>query len=300
MISTSRRCDPNAAYESFMKALKNAWGSPIAYAWEFGVNPWYGYYGFYFAPYPVYPNASLWLTDYMISSDLAAAYQAGKDSANLPPSEQTGNAPPALTPETKQMIADEVRNEIALENAEAQQTGKNQDPDMASSSIARTMGDGQPHVFVVGGALDVVDESGTECALSDGDVLQLTSPTPVDATAPSLIVLASKGKRECTKSATVTVALADLQEMQNHMRETVDRGMEELRAKQGSGGLPIAPPSASGAPVTGAFAQAAPPTDPNDANEINQQMKVADQAEQDVTAQAKQEGDAPAASNAAQ
>ncbi len=269
------------------------WGAPVAYAWGFGGNPWYGYYGFYFTPYPVYPSASLWLTDYMISSELAAAYQAGQESATLPPAEQSGNAPPVLTPEVKQMIADEVRNEIALENADAQQSANNQDPDPGSSSIARTLADGHPHIFVTGSALDVVDDSGAECALSDGDVLQLTSPlTDPNATAASLVVLSSKGRRECAKSATVTVALADLQEMQNHMRETIDRGMEELQQKQGKGGIPAAPPSATAPPTTAAFAAVAPPPDPNDAAEINNQMKAADQSEQDVTSQAAQDGGA--------
>jgi hypothetical protein len=212
----------------------------------------------------------------------------------LPPNEQAGNGSPALTPEVKQMIADEVRNQIALENADAQQNAKNQDLDPASSSIARMLADGRPHVFVAGSALDVVDESGTECALSDGDALQLASPPPPDATAVSLVVLSSKGHRECAKSATVTVALADLQDMQNHMRETIDRGMEELRQKQGKGGLPVAPPSATTEPTPVAFAQVAPPPDPNDANEINQQLKLADQSEQDVTTQAKQDEGASA------
>jgi hypothetical protein len=267
------------------------WGVPVAFAWGFGAAPWYGYYGGYFAPYPVYPSASLWLTDYIISSGLAAAYEARKEAENLPPAEQAGNAPPALTPEVKQMIADEVRNEIALENADAQQSAKNQDPDPASSSIARALADGHPHVFVAGGSLDVVDGSGAECALSDGDVLQLSAPlADPNATAASLVVLASKGRGECAKAATVTVALADLQEMQNHMRETIDRGLEELQQKQGKGGIPAAPPSATAPPTAAAFAAVAPPPDPNDANDINSQLKAADQSEQDVTTQAAQEG----------
>jgi len=271
------------------------WGAPVAYAWGFGGNPWYGYYGSYFAPYAVYPSASLWLTDYMISSDLSAAYDAGMDAGTLPPNEQGGNAPPALTPEVKQMIADEVRNQIALENADAQLNAKNQDPDPASSSIARSFGDGHPHVFVTGSALDVADETGSECALSEGDALQLRTPPAADATTASLVVLSSKGNRECAKSATVTVALVDLQEMQNHMRETIDRGMEELRQKQGKGGIPAAPPSATGAPTTVAFAAVAPPPDPNDASAIEQQLKAADQSEQDVSAQAKLDGGTGAA-----
>ena len=269
----------------------NPWAVPVAYAWGFGGSPWYGYYGYYFSPFPVYPNASLWLTDYMISSDLDAAYQAGKDSAALPPSEQSGNAPPALTPEVKLMIATEVHSQIALENNEAQQSAVNQDIDPASSSIARSFSDGHTHVFVAGGALDVVDDAGMECALSDGDVLQLATLPPPDATAASLVVLSSKGRRECSKSATVTVALVDLQEMQNHMRESIDRGMEELRAKQGKGGLPMTPPSAAVSPSVVAFTGAAPPPDPNDANAISNQLKSADQSEQEMTTQARSEGD---------
>ena len=60
----------------------NPWAVPIAYpvaAWGWGGAPWYGFYGAYFTPYPVYASASLWLTDYLISTTLAAAYQANVD-----------------------------------------------------------------------------------------------------------------------------------------------------------------------------------------------------------------------------
>jgi hypothetical protein len=264
------------------------WGVPVAFAWGFGGAPWYGYYGGYFAPYPVYPNASFWLTDYMISSDLAAAYEAGRESGNLAPADQTINTA-VMTPEVKQMIDDEVRSQIALENADGQQALRNQDPDPASTGIPRMLGDGQRHVFVVGMPLDVVDDSGTECALSEGDALRLASPPPPDAVAVSLMVFSSKGRRECAKSDVVTVAVADLQEMQNHMRESIDRGLAELRDKQGKGGLPVAPPSATAAPTAVAFAAVAPPPDPNDVSAIELQQKVADQSEQDITRQAQQE-----------
>src|ERR1035437_5235820 len=65
-----------------------------------------------------------------------------------------------------------------------------------------------------------------------------------------------------------TLALSDLQEMQNHMRETIDQGLKELQAKQGKGGLPAAPPSATTAPEEVAFAKDAPPLDPNGSTEI--------------------------------
>ena len=49
----------------------NPWGIPIAFGWGWGGSPWFGYYGGFFQPYPVYPSAAFWLTDYMISSGFA-------------------------------------------------------------------------------------------------------------------------------------------------------------------------------------------------------------------------------------
>jgi hypothetical protein len=264
----------------------NPWYQPVYYPWGWAGSPWYGYYGYYFTPYPVYPAASFWLTDYLISTELASAYQAQQEAGLAQPA-AAGGAPP--TPEVKQMIADEVKNQLALENAEAQQTAQNQDPDPTSSGIARMLSDGRPHVFVAGRSLDVFDATGKECAISDGDALELQTPPPPDATSANLLVLSSKGGQECPKSDTVTIALSDLQEMQNHMRETIDQGLQELQAKQGKGGLPAAPPSATAAPAEVAFAKDAPPLDPNGSTEINQQLKQADQSEREVIGQAQQE-----------
>jgi hypothetical protein len=267
----------------------NPWYAPVPYAWGWGANPWYGYYGFYFAPYPVYASPAFWLTDYLISSELAAAY-AAQQEANLQAAAAANAAAaggqPLLTPDVKQQIADEVRNQIALENAEAQQNTQNQDIDPGSSGIARTLGDGKSHVFIAGSSLDVVQSNGAECALSDGDVLQLTGPPAPNATDASLMVLSSKGGNECPKAATVTVAVADLQEMQNHLRETIDQGLQELQSKQGQGGLPAAPVSATAPPVQTAFAQAAPPPEQNGAADVNQQLTEADKADQEAASTA--------------
>lgn len=255
------------------------WGSPVAYAWVWGRNPWVHYYGFYFTPYPVYASPSLWLTDYMISNDLQSAYGAGVEAGIQQPYPEASNAPPMLTPEVKAQIAAEVQNQIAIENADAAQNGSS---DPGSTGIARILSDGHAHVFVAGSALDVVDISGNECALSDGDVLALAAPPNADDTAATLTVLSSKGGNECARSANVTVAFDDLQEMQNHMRETIDRGLEQLQQNQGKNGFPAAPPSATTPPMTPAFATQAPPPDPNGATEIDQQLKEADQSEQEV------------------
>jgi hypothetical protein len=379
----------------------NPWYNPVPYAWGWGGNPWFGFYGGYFAPYPVYAGPAFWLTDYLIAEELQAAYAAQAAAAaqaqDYPPTlyiceqggcgtlawdgkhyngtfkngavatlsvvkwnvnsivlertdpagvsagneatytgkmltpttmsgtvagiyhgnawtetwQATSSAPvlvassagppalpdnggaPALSPQIKQQISDEVKAEIALENAEGQQNSQGQDADPASSGIERMLGDGHPHVFVAGDSLDVVDSTGAECALSDGDVVQFSGPAPAtDQTDVSLSVLATKGGKECQVSATVTVAVADLQEMQNHLRETVDQGMQELQSKQGKGGLPAAPPSATAAPTPSAFSQAAPPPEQNGADDVNQQLAQADQVDKDA-AQA-----APAAATA--
>ena len=250
----------------------NPWVRPYPYAWGWAGNPWYGYYGAYFTPYPVYPSAAFWLTDYIIANSLQAAYDAQAAAMSNP-------AP--LTPDVKALIADEVKRQIALENAESQGAAKNQDPDMASSSIQRLLSDGTAHVFVAGVDLDVVDSNGNECGLSEGDALQLNGQTAQDATAANLVVLASKGGRECSKGALVSVGFQDLQDMQNHMRETIGQGMQELQAKQGQGGLPAAPAAAKAAPTKTQLAADAPPPDQNVQAELQQENQEADQAEKE-------------------
>jgi hypothetical protein len=277
----------------------NPWAAPIVYApgaWGWVGNPWYGYYGAYFTPYPVYPSASYWLTDYMISTTLAASYQARVDAAQAQNQQQA--QPPlsgdiALTPEVKNLISAEVQRQIALENAEAQNASRQVDQDPASSGVQRMLTDGVQHVFLAGRYLDLVDGGGAECGISEGDALQLSGPVASDAIAANLVVLSSKGGQECRRGVTVSVAFADLQEMQNHMRETIDQGMAELQSKQSKGGLPALPQSARAAPVKADFAAdpSAPGPDPNAATEINQQMQEADKAEQATLAETAQGSD---------
>ncbi len=268
----------------------NPWVAPISFGWGWAGNPWYGHFGYYFQPYPVYPSAAFWLTDYIISQDLQAAYaahqEAGEADGTAP---DTGGGQPVLTPEVKQMIAEEVKNQLALENQEAAQNTANQDVDPGSSGIARLLSDGRPHVFVAGGNLDVTDASGQECVVSDGDTLQMQTAPPSDATTANLVVLSSKGKPECQISLTVQVQLTDLQEMQNHMRETIDQGLKDLQDKQGKDGLPTAPASAQAQPVPAQYAAVAPPPETNLAADIQQQDQQGAQAEKDVTTEASQD-----------
>ena len=225
----------------------------------------------------------------MISGVLSAAYQEKQATPDAEADQQAASETPTLTPAVKEMIAKEVNSQLALENQEADQNALNQDPDPQNSGLQRLLTDHNTHIFVVGSPLDVVGSSGSECALSDGDVLNMVAPSAPDATTVNLMVLSSKGKHECAKSDTVTVALADLQEMQNHLRENIDQGLQELQTKQGRGGLPPAPPSAQSPPVNAALTHDAPPPDPNAAAEVNQQLADASEAEKQVVTQAQQE-----------
>jgi hypothetical protein len=283
--------------QAFYGWVYNPWLSPIAYGWGWAGNSWFGYYGYYFAPYPSYPSASYWLTDYMISSDLQTAYDAHQDAGEVDGIPPTQDGPPILTPEIKQQVADEVNGNLALENQEAQLNaaqlkGHNLEVAIGSSSIYRLLNDasqGRPHVFMVGTPLDVVDASRTECTLSDGDVLSLRS-APSPGTIVNLVVLLSKGGQECQNQSTVSVSWNYLQEMQNHMRAIIDQGLKELVAKQGKGGLPLLPSGARAAPVPSHYAAFAPPPDPNAAIEIQRLAQQADQAEKEVITEVSRQG----------
>jgi len=254
------------------------WGAPIAYSWGWAGNPWYGYYGGYFTPYPVYASPSLWLTDYMMAQTLQADYQ--ERAAEL------ANAQPdftPMTPQVKQQVADEVSRQINLEYNEAGAAAQTP-PDPGSSGVERMLGDNIAHVFVVSSPLDVQSPVG-ECALTPGDALGLQLGAQPALPEVYVRVMASKSN-ECPVGFRISVGVADLQEMQNHMRETLDQGLGELRKTQGQNGIPALPAGADAPPVQPIFAAIEPPPDPNVATELSQQTNEARQAELETLGQA--------------
>jgi hypothetical protein len=255
------------------------WGEPVHYAWQWRGSPWYRYYGYYFVPYPVYSSAPLWLTDYLIATSLQAAY-AAQVRAQMAAG---AYGAPVVSPEVKEEIAEEVRLEVQQETAAARASAGNPHwtPDDGGISVA--LSDGHSHVFVAGGDLDLVGGGGDECTLSQGDVVQVRAAPAPGAQAVNATVLASKGGTECAPDTSVRVALTDLQEMQNYMRQTVEQGMADLQAKQGTANLPAAPATALGAAVSTGFASNLPPPDANAATEIAEQATAADQAEREET-----------------
>jgi hypothetical protein len=259
------------------------WGAPVAYGWGWG-GAWYGYYGGYFAPYAVYPAANLWLTDYVISQNLQAAYEAGAAStqANAPAqgqvSENSGNAggsnPLVLTPEIKQAIAEEVKAELAAERAAAANP---------QGATAAPSGDQLPdalnptnRTFIVATALTGQLPDGMECSLSQGDVLTRIDDTP-DANQNVKVLVSAGQKNDCNAGAQIAVAVNDLQDMQNAFRERIDDGLKTLADNQGKNGLP-ASPSTAATPVPGSQVQ----PDLDAVASLQKQEQDADAAEKEV------------------
>ncbi len=260
-----------------------AWPRSIYYRWGWLNDPWYPYYGQYFTPFPAYPSASMWLTDYLLGAALEQDYReraaAAEDEALgfVPPCD-TGQIP--LSNEVKQAIAGEVRFQLSVLNEQGQIVSRGDVPDPAASGLPRLLSDNKPHTFVVSSSLDVM--SGIEeCSLTPGDVLQLNGAQASGSNTVYLQVLAGK-TQSCPTGSVVSMSFEDLQNIHNGMRETVDQGLTELQSKQGQGGLPAAPAGALRGLVQAPFASAAPPADPNSEAILSQTEQEGDVAEKEV------------------
>jgi hypothetical protein len=291
----------------------NPWPAPVSYGWGWGGAPWYGYYGPYFQPYPVYPTAAFWLTDYLLSAQLQAAYaaqQQGGDNGELvPPAIRNatgyeiaalwstdplvaaklqatygaymlgGGAAPdkdsgtGMSKEVKQAIADQMKSEIAAEKAAAEKGGKDAP---ASTDEVPAAVDPKIRIFVVSSDEDLTTSDGTECQLTAGDVIERTTDKPDDDKMVDATVKSSK-KDECAVGASVGVPVDDVQEMHNQLRIQMDAGLKELADKQGKNGLPASPDTKT---QTGEVP--APTPDTSVSSDLEQQQKEADQAEEEA------------------
>jgi hypothetical protein len=148
-----------------------------------------------------------------------------------PDNETVGGVGGVASVEIPAAVQQQIANEVIAQDATAtvnighmaasQQASA--DVDAGSSGVARMLQDSVPHVFVVFTGLDLTDSKGKECAVSEGDTLNLKVAPSAGSTTADLVVLSSKGGMECATGSTVSVGLADLQEMQNHQREILDQ-----------------------------------------------------------------------------
>lgn len=249
----------------------------------------------------MYPSAAFWLTDYLISANLQAAYaaRAEANAAAADPgagSDQgASNAAPAaapngqveLSPEVKQAIADEVKAQIAASQSQAAQPapagGAQAAPAAANAQELPPALDPAHRTFIVDTEVDVVAD-GQECALTQGDVITRLGDTPDQDNKVNVSVASSKSN-DCAAGKNVLVAVDDLQEMHNHFQEQLDAGMKSLAAKQGTGGMPKAPDTG-----TVASDVPAPPPDQSVGKTLDDQDKAADQTEAQVKQEAGSSG----------
>jgi hypothetical protein len=144
------------------------WAAPVVFTWGWG--PWYPYYGYYFAPYPVYAAPAFWLTDYLIAANLQAAYEArAQAQANAAAQQEAANQQPVLTPEVKQAIADEVRAQIEAERAAVQQPSASAAPGSGAPEAAEQVPaalDPNFRTFIVARTISGQVPDGTECSLT--------------------------------------------------------------------------------------------------------------------------------------
>jgi hypothetical protein len=266
----------------------NPWPRPVYYSWGWYGSPWYRPYGYYFAPYPVYPYASLWLTDYLIAENLRLAYEAdqldsfqpGAHSGRIvlakyhPADQAKADQRAGLTPEVKQRIADEVKAVIA----EQQKGAKAGSGDEVPPAL-----DPNRRVFVAFSVVEA-DDQGDMCSLTSSDVIQRIEDTPDEDDTVAVQVLASKNS-DCAIGSNVRVELTDLADMQNHLREQVDAGLKILAEKQGKDGLPAAP-----APNPRAVAEGMATPDPTAAADLRKQEQEADQTEKELEQEADSDG----------
>jgi hypothetical protein len=278
------------------------WAAPIRFSWGWYGSPWYLGPNPYFVASPLYPGASLWLTDYMIGDTLATAYAQRKDAAlsdniedaatdDSAAADTTANddseggqpetiqadATTPITPEIKAEIAEEVKQELANDNAAAANTSK------VSFDVLPTALQTPNHVFVVSNDLDVTTADQQICALQAGDMLQLLAPAESDAGLVQLRVASSK-RMDCPAGILVSVSRQDLQEMQNSFQARIEAGLEKLRNDHGLAGLPAAPAEAVAAPPRPAVEGLAPVSAAATTLQIDQLTVQADQTESQTAA----------------
>jgi len=295
-----RQYVPSVRYEpAFYGWAARPWSAPVVYAWGWNTQPWYGYGAAVFTPYPVYTSPSLWLTDYLLAANLQSAYAqqaAPVASGNVAqqfsggpvpaapgetPAQTNGSeAPTPISPEFKQLIDEEVAQQLASEQA-APGTPSATAPVTTTPNQAPVALDPNVRVFLVSSPIEVTS-GGTPCTLSAGDALFLPRPVP-DQSTEATVLVTSSAKSDCATNAEVKVAISDLQEMHNDFAAHMDDGLNVLASQQGTHGIPSAP---GAVPQSSAIQLASSPDPAALDSAIQQQRQEAAQTENQVQQEA--------------
>ena len=178
-----------------------------------------------------------------------------------------------LTPEVKQAVAEEVKAQIAANEAAAHGA---QAAAVASNDQVPEALDPKRRTFVVSTPLNEEGEDGSVCSLSSGDVLTRIGNTP-DAKQNVQVLVTSSQSDDCQSGTQLAVSLQALQDMRNDFRQKIDAGLAQLAENQGKGGMPTGP-AADRQPVEAGEA----PADPDAPIQLSKLENEANTAEAEV------------------
>jgi len=249
-------CPAHYYHPAFYAWASRPWARPVHYtpaAWGWADAPWFTAYSGYFTPYPAYRAPAFWLTDFVIAGNLQVGYQSSV-MVGQPPDSGGGNEPPPdgseidgnqtpINPQVKQAIAMEVEQQIGQEQVEANAQTQNPQGGPQASQMPDALNPSQ-RVFIVASDIDTALQTGQECSLSGGDVVQRTSDDP-DANQNVTATVMSSKQGNCPSGQSVMVSAQDLQEMHNQFREKIDEGLQTMAEQAGDAGLPPPPDNGS-------------------------------------------------------
>jgi len=277
------------------------WRVPVVYSW--GVYPWGPYYGAYFAPYPNYYAADLWLTDYLLYTSLQNAYAAQQAAAQAqanaaaagdtgdqgyeeepPPDngDQSGGQQPTsmtngqgqLDPAVKALIDQQVKADL-----QEMQTASN-NPNAAAPAQPASPEVLQPDHTAFQVSTDTQLQYGDDetCNVTAGDVLFRNPNAQPDSNGQVSVTVVGSKPGSCPVNTQAKVEVATLQEMDNQFEQQLQGGMQQLASKSGSGGpFPQAPGTAQEQ-----VASAQAPADLNAQTLLNQNQQNGNEAESDA------------------
>jgi hypothetical protein len=195
-------------------------------------------------------------------------------SDQAPMTGNDGNQSASVTPEIKTAITDEVKADLASEQAvsTAPPTQSGASP---TSDVPAAL-DPKQRTFVISTALSEKTTDGSQCSLSAGDILTRIDNTP-DTNQNVTSMVTSSQKSDCPSGTMVAISIQDLQDMHNAFVEKMDAGLKQLASTQGTKGIPSSPAPGQRPNPDG---QAQPDTTAS--SDLQQQQKDADSAEKDV------------------
>lgn len=256
------------------------WSAPVYYAptaWGWVGQPWYGYYGAAFTPYPTYNSPDQWLTDYVVAANYQQVYQDQQaqqaDGSVAPPQPQN------LSDDDKALMNQDIKADISREQQSSDTaTELQQAPDAVPEAL-------QDHIFTVYAApVAATMEDGGSCNLAEGDMLVRKSDTPDPDQSVDVLVKISHADAThpglCAAQTRARVRVADLQEMYNHKKELLAEGEQKQADLMGKKhGLPKGPKPQMKEVASGQ----AQPVDDVTAT-LNQMVADANQTQQQVSA----------------